>query len=98
MKVLTLFKYFEVQVMLMHFLLCGFSIEIINAHAEDADLSIKEIVEHHGYLFESHEVITEDGYILTLHRIPGRNLEKVWNFPKDEQKYKTSEIGSPLFI
>jgi len=27
------------------------------------------IMEQAGYNFESHEVITEDGYILTMHRV-----------------------------
>ena len=29
-----------------------------------------QLIESHGYHVEEHEVITEDGYILTLHRIP----------------------------
>uniref|UniRef100_A0A8D2PW35 Lipase n=1 Tax=Zosterops lateralis melanops TaxID=1220523 RepID=A0A8D2PW35_ZOSLA len=29
-----------------------------------------EIVQHHGYPYEEHEVLTEDGYYLTLQRIP----------------------------
>lgn len=28
------------------------------------------LIESHGYPRESHEVVTEDGYILTVHRIP----------------------------
>ncbi|XP_029158382.1 lipase 1-like [Nylanderia fulva] len=32
-----------------------------------------EIIEKAGYSTETHTVITEDGYILTLHRIPGGN-------------------------
>lgn len=30
-----------------------------------------QIVRRHGYSAESHTIVTEDGYILTLHRIPG---------------------------
>lgn len=30
-----------------------------------------QIIRRHGYNAESHTIITEDGYILTLHRIPG---------------------------
>jgi len=29
------------------------------------------MVEQHGFIFEEHTVTTEDGYILTLHRIKG---------------------------
>ncbi|XP_029158372.1 lipase 1-like isoform X2 [Nylanderia fulva] len=37
------------------------------------DLTTPEIIEKAGYSTETHTVITEDGYILTLHRIPGGN-------------------------
>lgn len=37
---------------------------------EDAYLTIKELTSKYGYPFEEHNVTTEDGYILTLHRIP----------------------------
>lgn len=37
---------------------------------EDAYLNIKELTSKYGYPFEEHNVTTEDGYILTLHRIP----------------------------
>lgn len=30
-----------------------------------------QLVSLHGYPSESHVVVTEDGYLLTLHRIPG---------------------------
>ncbi|CAH1987513.1 unnamed protein product [Acanthoscelides obtectus] len=43
----------------------------------DYGLNITKFVPKKGYLLESHEVTTEDGYILTLHRIPyGRNHSK----------------------
>ncbi|XP_044254321.1 lipase 3-like [Tribolium madens] len=36
----------------------------------DAGLDIIELVQKYGYPIESHQVQTEDGYLLTLHRIP----------------------------
>lgn len=38
-------------------------------HPADYYLSFKEIVEKAGYVFDSYEVTTEDGYILTMFRI-----------------------------
>ncbi|RVE45944.1 hypothetical protein evm_009417 [Chilo suppressalis] len=37
---------------------------------EDAKLDVPGLVTKYGYPIESHEVITSDGYILTMHRIP----------------------------
>ncbi|XP_046394227.1 lipase 3-like [Ischnura elegans] len=40
----------------------------------DAALPTDEIIRRHGYPSETHHVTTEDGYVLTMHRIPrGRN-------------------------
>lgn len=30
----------------------------------------REMIERHGYPYEEHQIITEDGYILTMHHIP----------------------------
>lgn len=30
----------------------------------------EELIQYYGYPVETHEVVTEDGYILTVHRIP----------------------------
>ncbi|XP_063913746.1 lipase 1-like [Zophobas morio] len=35
-----------------------------------ADLNVQEIIQEYNYPVEVHNVVTEDGYILTLHRIP----------------------------
>ncbi|KAF2890401.1 hypothetical protein ILUMI_15772 [Ignelater luminosus] len=40
----------------------------------DFGLNVKQLVQRHGYPFENHTVVTKDGYILEIHRIPyGRN-------------------------
>ncbi|XP_049881144.1 lipase 3-like [Pectinophora gossypiella] len=41
---------------------------------EDAYLNISQLVNKYGYDFEEHFVTTQDGYILALHRIPGKGL------------------------
>uniref|UniRef100_U3KF19 Partial AB-hydrolase lipase domain-containing protein n=1 Tax=Ficedula albicollis TaxID=59894 RepID=U3KF19_FICAL len=43
----------------------------------EVSMGVGEIVRYHGYPYEEHEVVTDDGYYLTLQRIPhGRdNLE-----------------------
>ncbi|CAK1552488.1 unnamed protein product [Leptosia nina] len=37
---------------------------------EDANLDVGGLVKKYGYPYEEHHAITQDGYILTLHRIP----------------------------
>ncbi|KAF7273613.1 hypothetical protein GWI33_013659 [Rhynchophorus ferrugineus] len=40
----------------------------------DANRNISELIDYYGYPYEEHTVTTEDGYILTMHRIQyGRN-------------------------
>ncbi|ERL86266.1 lipase 3 [Dendroctonus ponderosae] len=39
---------------------------------DDAYLTISQYVTKYGYSFESHEITTEDGYILELQRIPAK--------------------------
>lgn len=47
------------------------------------------MVTKYGYPLEIHEILTEDGYVLQLHRIPrGRN---------DEQEVK-SKIKTPILL
>ncbi|XP_026763237.2 lipase 3-like [Galleria mellonella] len=38
---------------------------------EDATLSVDKLIVKYGHPVEKHEVITEDGYVLTMFRIPG---------------------------
>lgn len=37
------------------------------------DVTTEALVKRQGYNTESHSVITEDGYILVLHRLPPNN-------------------------
>lgn len=37
---------------------------------EDASLSVPKLLKKYGYPVENHVVMTEDGYLLTLHRVP----------------------------
>ncbi|XP_018568985.1 lipase 3-like [Anoplophora glabripennis] len=39
----------------------------------DDYLDVPQIIKRHGYRSESHICVTDDGYLLTLHRIPGKN-------------------------
>ena len=48
---------------------------------EDAFRTIREMVEVRGYKFEEHEVITSDGYILTLHRVFKKRTLRSWIVP-----------------
>jgi len=41
-------------------------------YPKEADLSIADQVKARGYRFEEHKITTEDGYILTAFRIPGK--------------------------
>ncbi|KAL7287740.1 hypothetical protein TKK_0018123 [Trichogramma kaykai] len=38
----------------------------------DVDLTTPEMIRREGYSSEAHVIMTEDGYLLTMHRIPGR--------------------------
>ncbi|KMQ84298.1 lipase 3 [Lasius niger] len=39
----------------------------------DVFLNTPEMIKRAGYPAEAHVIMTEDGYLLTLHRIPGGN-------------------------
>ncbi|KAL6431798.1 hypothetical protein ACFW04_007357 [Cataglyphis niger] len=44
-----------------------------NEFNSDANLNTPEMIRKAGYRAEAHVIMTEDGYLLTLHRIPGDN-------------------------
>ncbi|CAG9088093.1 unnamed protein product [Plutella xylostella] len=50
--------------------LADFESRVSNNIDEDADLDVPELITKYKYPLEIHEVTTEDGYILQLHRIP----------------------------
>ncbi|KAG5882107.1 hypothetical protein JTB14_016870 [Gonioctena quinquepunctata] len=50
----------------------------------DEYLDVPQIIARHGYAAETHVVVTEDGYLLSLHRIPG---------PKSGERN-----GQPVFL
>lgn len=43
---------------------------------EDPNLLVEDVVRQSGYPFELHHVTTRDGYILAMHRIPPKNVNK----------------------
>ncbi|KAL7291979.1 hypothetical protein TKK_0014266 [Trichogramma kaykai] len=45
----------------------------------DVFLDTAQLICKHGYLAESHQVETADGYLLTVHRIPGHDSEISFN-------------------
>jgi pimeloyl-ACP methyl ester carboxylesterase len=46
---------------------------LVSSVDPDVKRSFGEVCKAHGYQFESHNVTTSDGYILTLFRIPGKS-------------------------
>nr|CAD7425605.1 unnamed protein product [Timema monikensis] len=50
--------------------LIGFHSRIKVRSASFSSNDVSELISRHGYTCEEHDVVTEDGYILTLYRIP----------------------------
>eukprot|EP00076_Gallus_gallus_P015204 XP_015134186.1 lipase member M-like [Gallus gallus] len=59
----------------------------------EVSMDVGEIVRYHGYPYEEHEVVTEDGYYLTLQRIPhGRD-----NSGSMSASHEAETPGSSMF-
>ncbi|XP_009560081.2 lipase member M [Cuculus canorus] len=59
----------------------------------EVSTDVGEIIRYHGYPFEEHEVVTEDGYYLTMQRIPhGRD-----NAGSTSTSRKAEAQGSSMF-
>ncbi|XP_031458411.1 lysosomal acid lipase/cholesteryl ester hydrolase-like [Phasianus colchicus] len=59
----------------------------------EVSMDVGEIVHYHGYPYEEHEVVTEDGYYLTLQRIPhGRD-----NSGSTSASHEAETPGSSMF-
>ncbi|XP_014291786.1 lipase 3 [Halyomorpha halys] len=58
----------------MGFILAIVIVVAVASVVENSATSVENLIRDQGYPFENHTVVTEDGYILTLHRIPhGKN-------------------------
>jgi hypothetical protein len=71
-------------ILILYFLLNNYFLESflfgsLQQNVPDPDESIDtlELIKNKGYPSEQHDVITNDGYILTIHRIPRQNSTKV---------------------
>ena len=51
----------------------------------DENRTLEEMVTSKGYPFEKHEVITSDGYILQIFRIPGEKMNLITKPPLNSQ-------------
>jgi hypothetical protein len=54
---------------------------LASAWDPDANRNFTAMCEGHGYAVETHEVTTEDGYILTVFRIAGKLAEAAADKP-----------------
>ncbi|KAG5885816.1 hypothetical protein JTB14_001829 [Gonioctena quinquepunctata] len=66
------------QAILIQWFLVGPKIGVKLGPPDDIFNESRNLVEGYGYPFESHEVISGSGYILTLHRIPHGIKRKHW--------------------
>jgi pimeloyl-ACP methyl ester carboxylesterase len=64
--------------------------------SSDALRSFEEICEENGFAHERHEVVTEDGYILSLWRVPGKLEEGVPTGQKPPIIFQHGLFGSSI--
>ncbi|XP_075231284.1 lipase member J-like isoform X2 [Lycorma delicatula] len=60
---------------------------------EDGKLTTPEIISKYGYNVETHQVVTEDGYLLTIFRIPGSSRS---NKNTNTNGMKKSNVTEPV--
>ncbi|XP_063539756.1 lipase 1-like [Cydia strobilella] len=53
------------------------SLSVLHTRPEDAKLNFTELGIKYGHSVEEHDVVTEDGYILTLFHIPGKRSQSI---------------------
>lgn len=59
----------------------------------DVDLTTPQLIRKYGYPAESHTVVTEDGYLLTMHRIP-HGRKSAYNFTRTPVLLQHGLLGS----
>jgi lysosomal acid lipase/cholesteryl ester hydrolase len=53
-----------------------------------------ELIHRHGYPVESHTLVTEDGYQLTLHRIPYSTKSRRRHNPSENNPFNSNEAAT----
>ncbi|CAH0719125.1 unnamed protein product, partial [Brenthis ino] len=72
--------------------------DVLEFACNDKDPSIQmttpQLIALHGYVSESHTIVTEDGYILTVHRIPYSRISKSRTIPRKTVLLHHGILGS----
>jgi hypothetical protein len=65
---------------------------------EQSFMGVGEMAVASGYAFEEHKIVTEDGYVLTAFRIPGRLMEaQNHSYPIDGRVRQPVQLQHGLF-